>query len=95
MCAGLSLSFLFSWIFLLVSLTAFLFGSHTERYVCQGLERNANGTIELLEVIDEVLTIRYPDLMQIDNTTISLENIVTQCESDKSFLFQTDKGFHI
>lgn len=74
MSAALALSFIFSWIFLLISLTALLFGSHTERYICQGLERNSNGTIELLEVIDEVLEIRRPDLMQIEGQTAGLRN---------------------
>ncbi len=93
MSAALSLSFIFSWIFLLISLTALLFGSHTERYLCQGLQRNSNGTIELLEVIDEVLEILRPDLMKIEGLTVSLEEIVTQCENENSFLFEPVMSF--
>ena len=57
---GIILNFIFSWIFLLLALAAFLLGGHLERYACQGLIRNQNEELPILKVsLARLFNFRY------------------------------------
>lgn len=47
---AITLGYIFSWIFLLVALFLFTGGAHLERYVCQGLYPNENGSYSAIQV---------------------------------------------
>jgi len=56
---AVALGYIFSWIFLLVALGVFTIGAHLERYVCQGLTPNQNGSYSAIQVKYNVNDIFY------------------------------------
>ena len=44
------LGYIFSWIFLLISILIFAVGGHLERYICQGLNKDVNGSYPIVQV---------------------------------------------